>query len=694
MTKDGRWHDSNFIQMTVVSLGIPQADDTLQVAMFHSTILSSPSILRAAPRSAIARGTVLIALMFLSLALVTRVALLIQGRQDMAWDASLLGSFGIGLWFDLLAACYAVVPWFLLTLLLPVALWQSKAARWVISALLLIYAVAFIFIGVSEWFFWDEFQVRFNFIAVDYLVFTQEVMDNIQQSYPMPLIYTGLAIAGAGIVWFAWKIGAVDWVCAGDSRWKMRLIPTLGIAVIVVGISYTFSQSQLPRFANEFNRELAKDGPYAFCAAFWESEIDYERFYLKQDTKVALARAKKLLTLSDTPPASDDPTDLRRLIKHEGPEKKHNVVFISVESLSAAFMSHFKVNFKMRSYLTPNLDRLADEGILFTNHYATGTRTVRGLEALTLSVPPTPGQSIVWRPKNTNLFTAGSVFRARGYDTSYLYGGDAMFDNMNTYFSRNNYRVIDRGAKPNSEITFQNAWGVADEDLFRWAEQEADANHAANKPFFMHVMTVSNHRPFTFPANRIDLPQGSRDAAVKYTDWCIGDFLEKAKSKPWFANTIFVVVADHCHGSAGKVELDVTKYHIPCIIWNPQLIEPRSYDRLCSQIDMVPTLLGMMNWSYTTRNFGQDVFSPGYTPDKERIYVSNYQKIAYITQGNFAMLKPKQESTLGKVDLKAGNITLDQTGALKPQLEDTISLYQAASWLFRNGHLGAETDKP
>jgi len=265
---------------------------------------------------------------------------------------------------------------------------------------------------------------------------------------------------------------------------------------------------------------------------------------------------------------------------------------------------------------------------------------------------------------------------------------------MNTYFSRNQYRVIDRGAKTKQDITFQNAWGVADEDLFTWATKEADANHAANKPFFMHVMTVSNHRPFTFPANRIDLPQGSRDAAVKYTDWCIGDFLEKAKSKPWFANTIFVVVADHCHGSAGKVELDVTKYHIPCIIWNPQLIQPRVYDRLCSQIDMVPTLLGMLNWSYTTRNFGQDVFSPGYTPERERIFVSNYQKIAYITQGNFAMLKPKQESTLGKVDLKAGNITLDRTGALKPQLEDTISLYQSASWLFRNGHLGAETDQP
>ncbi|MCB1279399.1 alkaline phosphatase family protein [Prosthecobacter sp.] len=636
----------------------------------------------------------MLATLFLILALFTRLALLFQARNDVAWDLSLLGSFGFGLWYDLLAACYALVPWFLLTLLLPVMLWRSKAAPWIVAVLTGLYAVALIFIGVAEWFFWDEFQVRFNFIAVDYLIFTQEVIDNIQQSYPMPLIFTGLGLAGAGVAWGAWRLGAVQWVCAGDAAWTRRLVPVLGITVVVIGISNVFSQSQLPRFNDEFNRELAKDGPYAFCAAFWESEIDYERFYLKQNTDKALARAKELLTLSDTPPASTDPHDLRRFIKHEGPEKRHNIVFVSVESLSAAFMSHFKVNFKMRSYLTPNLDRLADEGILFTNLYATGTRTVRGLEALTLCVPPTPGQSIVWRPKNTNLFTSGSLCRRRGYDVSYVYGGDAMFDNMRNYFSRNNYRVIDRGSKPESEITFQNAWGVADEDLFRWATQEADSSHAANKPFFMHVMTVSNHRPFTFPENRIDMPQGSRDAAVKYTDWCIGDFLEKAKTKPWFANTIFVIVADHCHGSAGRMELDVTKYHIPAIVWNPQLIQPRVYDRLCSQIDIVPTLFGMMNWSYTTRSFGQDVFSPGYTTEEERIYVSNYQKIAYITQGELAILKPKQEFTTGKVDLKAGTITPDKSELSKHQLDDTISLYQSASWLFRNGHLGAETAMP
>lgn len=632
--------------------------------------------------------------LFLGIAFLTRVALLIQGRQDVAWDASLIGSFGFGLGYDLLTLSYVLVPWMLLTSLLPSALWRAVIMPWIVATLTTLYAVVLIFIAVAEWFFWDEFKVRFNFIAVDYLVFTQEVIDNIRESYPMPLIIAGLSLVATFITAYLWRRGFMRWVCAGSSAWRLRLLPVASLAVLVIGISYSVSQSQLPRFSNEFNRELAKNGAYSFCAAFWESEIDFEKFYLKQDTGLALARTKKLLTLSDTPTVSDDPQDLRRLISHSGPEKRHNVVFISVESLSALFLKQFKDEKGAKPSLMPRLGRVADESLLFTNLYATGTRTVRGLEALTLSVPPTPGQSIVWRPKNAGLFTLGAMFKSRGYDTSYVYGGDAMFDNMNTYFSGNGYRVVDRGTKSKQDITFQNAWGVADEDAFRWAGQEADAQHAAGKPFFMHVMTVSNHRPFTFPEGRIDKPQGSRDAAVRYTDWCLGDFLENARSKPWFANTLFVIVADHCHGSAGRTELDVTKYHIPCIIWNPQLIQPRLFERLCSQIDIGPTLLGLLNWSYITRTFGQDVLSPGYTPEHERIYISNYQKIAYITQGSLAILKPKQDYTLGSVDLKAGTILPDTTHALKSHLEDTISLYQSASWLFRNGHLGADTTIP
>ncbi|QIE99982.1 LTA synthase family protein [Roseimicrobium sp. ORNL1] len=667
---------------------------TIPPAPASTSAEQQPSEPTYAPRSYLWRGVIIVVAMQLSLALLTRVALLFQGRHEMAWNPSLLGSFGAGLWFDILAGLYASAPLWLLTLLVPGRLLRGPVGRWWVTLLLFLYSVVFLFIGIAEWFFWDEFSVRFNFIAVDYLVYTQEVIDNIQQSYPMPAILGGLALAGLLITSLVVRLGAPAWICKGDTRWLPRLGHTLGGAALLIGISYVCSQSQLPRFRNEFNRELGKNGIYAFCASFWESEIDYERFYMKRDTEVAMTRAKSLLTLQDTPPLNDDPQDLRRVIHHDGPEHPWNVVLVSVESLSAEFMSHFQESgFKLRSWLTPNLDRIADEGILFTNLYATGTRTVRGLEALTLCVPPTPGQSIVWRPNNDKLATTASLFRARGYDTSYIYGGDAMFDNMNTFFAGNGYRVIDRMAKSKKDITFQNAWGVCDEDLFHWATKEADANHAAGKPFFMHVMTVSNHRPFTFPEGRIDMTyKQGRPAAVKYTDYAIGDFLKQAQTKPWFKNTVFVVVADHCHGSAGKVELDVTKYHIPCIIWNPELIKPHVITDLCSQVDVMPTLFGLLNWSYTTSFYGQDVLSAGYGKEQQRAFVSNYQKIAVITDKTLALLKPKQEITLGTLKLKTGAVSRDSAdpslaSGLAERLEDTIAYYQSASWRFRNGKM-------
>ena len=93
------------------------------------------------------------------------------------------------------------------------------------------------------------------------------MIDSMEQPYLTPLISTGLALAGSGVVWVAWKLGAVRWVCAGDSAWKLRKLPALGTAIVVIGVSNVFSESQLPSFNNEFNRELAKDGPYSLCVA-------------------------------------------------------------------------------------------------------------------------------------------------------------------------------------------------------------------------------------------------------------------------------------------------------------------------------------------------------------------------------------------------------------------------------------------
>ena len=214
---------------------------------------------------------------------------------------------------------------------------------------------------------------------------------------------------------------------------------------------------------------------------------------------------------------------------------------------------------------------------------------------MTLSLPPTPGRSIVKRLRNGNMFSLGSVFRSQGYDTAFIYSGYGYFDNMNAFFGNNGYRIVDRASVDKEDITFANAWGACDEDLFNWTLREADQGAKSGKPFHYFVMTTSNHRPFTYPDGRIDLPSkvSGRDGGVKYTDYAINKFLEDASKKPWFKNTIFVIVSDHCASVAGKSELPVQNYHIPLMIYAPGgQIKPGRVDTLMSQIDFPPTLLG------------------------------------------------------------------------------------------------------
>jgi phosphoglycerol transferase MdoB-like AlkP superfamily enzyme len=333
-------------------------------------------------------------------------------------------------------------------------------------------------------------------------------------------------------------------------------------------------------------------------------------------------------------------------------------------------------------HITPCLDSLAAKSMLFTNLYASGTRTVRGLEALSLSIPPTPGQSIVKRPDNQNMFSLGAVFKSKGYITQYLYGGYGYFDNMNAFFSANHYQVIDRNALRPDQIHYANIWGVADEDLFTLTLQNLDANYKTGKPFFAHVMTVSNHRPFTYPEGRIDIPPSrqAREGAVKYTDYAIGKFIHEASDKPWFKNTVFVIVADHCAGSAGSVELPVTGYHIPMLMYSPGNIQPQKMDRLMAQIDIAPSILGLLKFNYRSKFFGQDIFS--LPAGHERAFISTYQGLGYLRNGELVIQSPMQQVEEYKPDFTTGKA---QRGPLKDSLvKQAIAYYQSASWLLKN----------
>jgi phosphoglycerol transferase MdoB-like AlkP superfamily enzyme len=432
---------------------------------------------------------------------------------------------------------------------------------------------------------------------------------------------------------------------------------------------------------NTVRRELSGNGPFQFFAAFRNNELDYHQLYATLPDKDIGGLLRQELSEPNSRFTSADPLDMRRDIDNPGTFRRLNVILVTVESLSAKYLGCFGDS----RNLTPNLDRLQPQSLFFNNFYATGTRTDRGLEAITLSMPPTPGRSIVKRlGRETGYASLGRQLEARGYDSAFLYGGRGYFDNMNAFFGGNGYRIIDQTSVPEEDITFKNAWGMCDEDLYTQALRQADIDHAVGKPFFFQLMTTSNHRPYTYPENRIDIPSGyGREGAVKYTDYAIGEFLKQARQRPWFDKTLFVFVADHTAGSAGKEDLPVAKYRIPLFIFAPAILKPREISMLASQIDLAPTLLGLVNLDYTSTFFGRNVLRDDVASG--RALIGNYQHLGLFDGQTLAILSPRQgmrrhEDALGLSDESSDNTS-------DPLMQRNIAYYQGASYAFKTGLL-------
>ena len=237
-------------------------------------------------------------------------------------------------------------------------------------------------------------------------------------------------------------------------------------------------------------------------------------------------------------------------------------------------------------------------------------------------------------------------------------------------------------------IHMENIWGIADEDLFSLAITKLDGEHARGNRFFAHIMTTSNHRPYTFPENRIDLPQKHREGAVKYTDWAIGDFFRRSAAKPWFDNTLFVITADHTAKAAGKTNLPPSRYRIPMIWYAPGFIAPGVMGRLMSQSDIGPTLMGWLGLSYTSRFFGYDVFD--LEAGRERAFISTYQKLGYLKGKRLVVLDANREPiVLDGLPVNPGSSPSPTDQQL---INEAISWYQSASLYFRSGQLKDATD--
>ncbi|MCG2420429.1 LTA synthase family protein [Aequorivita sp. F47161] len=603
----------------------------------------------------------------------------------------------IGFFFDVGTVSFFAVPYALYLLFFPKKWYGSLFDRIITWFAYTLGLVIFLFSFFAEITFWEEFKNRFNFIAVDYLIYTYEVVKNINESYPIPLLVGGILLLTALLLFRTKRRGIFQKTFNNETTFKQKLLPTTFFILIAFVFAFFVKNKDAEQFENRYNNEIAKTGIYSFFAAFQNNELSFTNFYKTLPVNEAFSEVKNEFRKRGDSLLFPEKELIYRNISNTDslPEQRPNVIFICVESLSANFLE----SFGNTENITPTLDSLAHHSLFFTNLFATGTRTVRGMEAITLSIPPTPGRSIVKRENNQQLFTIGEVFKQKGYQRNFFYGGDGYFDNMNSFFGGNGFNIVDRGRGflldasitttrtniEDEEVTFENAWGIADEDIYNKVIKVADKAHNAGEPFFDFVMTTSNHRPYTYPEGKIDIPSGSgRSGAVKYTDYAIGEFLKNAQQKEWYKNTIIIIMADHCASSAGRQELDVKNYHIPGLMLNVPNVAAAKVDKMASQIDIFPTLFSLLNWNYNSNLFGTDILQM--KPEGERAFLGTYRKLGLLKKNDNVMVLSDQKVS----NFYQWNRETNELLPLKEDetfLKEIISNYQTADYLFSNGGL-------
>lgn len=461
--------------------------------------------------------------------------------------------------------------------------WRGFTYWWVLLSLVLL-----VFLEAATPGFILEYDVRPNRIFVEYLKYPHEVFGMLWQGFKTELVF-GLVMTLVAFVAVAkllkpWRQAEAKW--ANPAVW---LVWPLILVLTVLGVRSTLTH----RPANPALFAITQDSMVNSLILNSTYSVFYAAYSLQHEAKSSAIYGKlpreKIFALTGAQ-AADIPT-LTTLVPSVTRHKPLNLVILLQESLGAGFVESLG-----GKPVTPNLEALKNEGIWFTHLYATGTRSVRGIEAVVTGFQPTPSDSTVKLDlSQKNFFTLASLLSKRGYLTEFIYGGESHFDNMRSFFMGNGFQQITDQPDFKNPV-FVASWGASDEDLLNKTHEQLMAHHASGKPFFTLAFSSSNHAPFEFPDGRIELyeqPKATDNNAVKYADYAIGEFFKKAKASPYWNDTVFLVVADHDIRVRGDSLVPIEHFHIPALILGGA-VQPKTVDAIASQIDLPVTVLSLM----------------------------------------------------------------------------------------------------
>lgn len=544
----------------------------------------------------------LLALVVLSL---SRLGLLIWQWDRVAEVENVWRVFTLGLRLDLVLLCYLSSALLLLLFLLPVSLLRRR----LMTVLLTLVGTVLLFMELATPGFMTEFDHRPDRLFFEYLEHPREVFGMLWRDHKLVLV--GLPLLTVALVAAQWRLWSASLAREATWRWSWRfaLLPVL-LAVLFVGARgldhRPINLSHAAFSSNRLANELVPNSTYTLAYAIYSlrSETDVAKLYGDMPWPEILARVRRYMRVPESDFTDPEIPTLHRTQAAARSGPPLNLVIILQESLGAGFVGHLG-----GLPLTPNLDRLSQEGWSFTHLYATGTRTSRGMEAVAAGFPPTPAPAVLKLPRaQGNFFTLGDLLKRQGYATEFIYGGVANFDNMRGFYLSNGFdRVIEQQDFENP--VFLGSWGVSDEDWVSKAHETFKSH--GEKPFFAVMLSTTNHDPFEFPEGRIEpyeQPLFTRHNAMKYADYAIGKFFEMARHEPYYERTIFVVVADHDARVYGADLVPVEHFRVPAVILGPG-VPVRRDERISSQMDLGPTLMHLLGLNVEHPMIGRDLLA-------------------------------------------------------------------------------------
>ena len=623
---------------------------------------------------------------FLSLIVLTisRAGLVLWNYDRVANTASFASIFLQGIRADIIL----ISLWLLIPVgCVPLLAWRRWSKIWFKFTYLwcLIGLISILFLELATPAFLMQFDLRPNRIFIEYLKYPREVLSTLWHGFRLPFV-AGLvltALIGYGLHRFLFLTNnhLTVW-----PPLKSLLIWPLIFIMVFVGIRSTLGHrpANPALFAitgDSMVNSLVINSGYSVLYAFYnmKHEARSSEIYGKLSVSEMLQYSLDWPWLKKYAFQNPEYPTLHYQSAETKRERPLNLVIVLQESMGATFVKSLG-----GVAVTPELEKLALEGMWFERLYATGTRSVRGIEAVVAGYLPTPAQSVVKLSKSQNNFTTlASILKSAGYQTQFIYGGEAHFDNMRGFFTNNGFEDIVDIKKIDNPV-FVGSWGASDEDLFKTAEHQIEALHNTGKPFFSLVFTSSNHEPFEFPENRIALfeqPKKTANNAVKYADWAMGKFFEHAKLRPYWQDTLFLVVADHDNRVYGSNLIPVEKFQIPGLILGAS-IPPSRISTLSSQIDLAPTLLSLMGVSACHPMIGRDLINDQTSPGRAFLQFEDY--FALMEQGKIIVLKPDQDAVIMKYDENLKK--LDLVGeASDHEVKKALAHVQLPSYLYREG---------